>query len=168
MNCPSCNSKMVCKVGKHLYKESGLNNVVLRGIEIGKCSCGEKVVFIPAIPSLHKLIGAELINKKSLLNGNEIRFLRKNMSLTAKKLSGYLGVDNATISRWENGKQPIAKSNDLLLRLVYSVVKDLSFEETKHLVEENFKNVKPQQKKMPKRTISLDKWLNQDNVCQPA
>jgi len=90
------------------------------------------------------------------------------MSLTAKKLSGYLGVDNATISRWENGKQPIAKSNDLLLRLVYSVVKDLSFEETKHLVEENFKNVKPQQKKMPKRTISLDKWLNQDNVCQPA
>lgn len=168
MNCPSCNSKMVCKVGNHLYKESGLNNIVLNGIKIGKCSCGEKVVFIPAIPSLHKLIGAQLINKKSLLNGNEIRFLRKNMSLTAKKLSGYLGVDNATISRWENGKQPIAKSNDLLLRLVYSVIKDLSFEETKHLVEENFKNVKPQQKKMPKRTISLDKLSNQYNVCQPA
>ena len=168
MNCPSCSSEMVCKVGKHLYKESGLNNVILRGITICKCSCGEEVVFIPAIPSLHKLIGAQLINKKSLLNGNEIRFLRKNMSLTANKLSGYLGVDNATISRWENGKQTIKKSNDLLLRLVYSVVKDLSFKETKYLVEKSFKNVKPEQRTMPKRIISSDKWLNQNTVCQPA
>ncbi|MCP4346930.1 MAG: YgiT-type zinc finger protein [Desulfobacterales bacterium] len=50
MNCPICNSEMVCKRTIHHYTESGLDNVFLDGVEVCQCSCSEKIVSIPAIP----------------------------------------------------------------------------------------------------------------------
>ena len=49
------------------------------------------------MPELNALIGENLIRKDSPLAGNEIRFLRRNMELTGKRLSEVMGVDNATI-----------------------------------------------------------------------
>ena len=159
MKCPECNSEMVRKTESHHYTESGLDDVYLKGIEICKCSCGEKIVNIPAMPELHSLLSLSLIKKTSLLNGKEIRFLRKNMDLTAKKLSKYIGVDNATLSRWETGNQAIDKSHDRLLRLIYSNIKHLSPEETRHLIEKDFEKIQPEQKAVPPHTIPVDEWL---------
>ncbi|MFZ3046023.1 MAG: hypothetical protein WA151_08930 [Desulfatirhabdiaceae bacterium] len=39
------------------------------------------------------------VGKDSRLAGNEIRFLRKNMGFTGKRLSEIMGVDYATISQ---------------------------------------------------------------------
>jgi putative zinc finger/helix-turn-helix YgiT family protein len=164
MKCPQCNSEMECKAGTHHYEESGLDNVIVKGIDICACVCGEKIVCISKIDELHKLIGVHLIKKKSLLNGKEIRFLRKNMGLTATKLAAYMGVDNATISRWENTKHPITKPHDLLLRVVYSNIKGISQNETKNLIEDEFKKVLPKQKKQQKFTI----WADRLDACVPA
>lgn len=114
------------------------------------------------MPQLNSLIGLNLIKKKSLLSGKEINFLRKNMGLTATKLSLYIGVDNATISRWENGTQNISKPHDYLLRLVYSSIKSIPAEKIKHLIEKDFKEIKPKQKKISKYKIP---WPQSEADC---
>ena len=165
MRCPVCDSETVCQTGKHRYVESGLDNVFISGIEICKCPCGEEIVNVPAVPELHSLIGLFLVKKKALLTGKEIRFLRKNMGLTGKKLSDYIGVDNATISRWEKGSQAINKPNDRLLRLLYCNIKGIPQEEVKQSVVEEFHDIMPEQRDMPDHIIALEQWLKSDNAC---
>ena len=168
MKCLKCNSKMNCKESTHHYMESGLDYVYLKGIEIYTCDCGERIISIPSIPELHTTIGHFLLKKKALLNGKEIRFLRKNMGLTAKKLAGYIGIDNASISRWENDQSPSTHPHDLLLRVVYASIKCIPNDEIKNIIEDDFKNIQPKQKKITKRTISLDQWTKPRTACSPA
>jgi len=165
MMCPKCNSLMNCKTGRHHYKESGVDNVYLEGIETFSCTCGEKIIVIPSIPELHSTIGRFLLRKRSLLNGKEIRFLRKNMGLTAKKLAGYIGVDNASISRWENNKMAITKPHDLLFRIVYASIKEIPSVEIKNIIEDDFKKIQPRQKKTIRRIISRDQWSKSEAAC---
>lgn len=162
MKCPICNSKTVCAKDTHHYTESGLNYVYLKGVDVCKCSCGEIIVSIPAMSQLHSLIALSIIKKKSLLSGSEIRFLRKNMGLTATRLSKIIGVDNATISRWENNTQAIDKSHDRLVRLVYSNIKGIKEDEIKHLIEEHFIEIEPEQKEIPQYIIP---WPQSENGC---
>ena len=63
---------------------------------------------------------------------SEIRFLRKNMGLTGKRLSEVMGVDNATISRWERDFQQPAKAHDHFIRLLHITEKRVSAENTQH------------------------------------
>ena len=155
---------MVCKIGEHRYLESGLDNVFLVGVEICNCSCGEEIVTIPAVYDLHDLLSLEIVKKKSLLNSREIRFLRKNMGLSAKKLSKMMGVDNATISRWENNAQGINESRDRLLRLIYLNIKGMSGEEIKHVIEEDFSGISSKQEIPSPHKIPVDHWLK-NTVC---
>lgn len=163
MICPNCNSETVSTKGEHHYTECGLDNVILDGINVYECSCGERLVSIPAMPQLHGLIGLTLIKKKALLSGKEIRFLRKNMGLTATKLSEIIGVEIETISRWENGKQTITKPHDRLLKLVYSNIKGVPGDEIKHLIEEEFKGIEPEQKDM---TAHIIPWPQSEHGCE--
>lgn len=144
MKCLICNdAEMMCTKKRYHYTESGLDNIYLEEIDVCECpSCGEEIVNIPAVPDLHSLIGRHIVKKKSPLNGGEVRFLRKNAGLTAKRLSTMTGIDAATISRWENGTQSLAPSNDRLIRLIYSGVKGIPEEDTKHLIEKEFEDIK--------------------------
>jgi putative zinc finger/helix-turn-helix YgiT family protein len=134
---------MVCHRGEHHYNASGLDYVYLVGVEICQCQCGESMVGIPAVAKLHARIGWELINKPSLLSGQEIRFLRKNMGFTGKKLAEIMGVDKVTVSRWENNKEGIGKANDRLLRLAYASAKGLPDDQVKSLLLKEFPNISP-------------------------
>lgn len=126
MRCPYCGREMKCRQGEYHYIESGLDNVYLTDVELWECECGELAASIPAIPELHLLIGQYLVKKNALLSGPEIRFLRKNMGIAAKGLAGLLGVDKATVSRWENGKQVPDRSTDRLIRLLYAAQKGIA------------------------------------------
>jgi len=165
MKCPICKSEMECNQEFYNYVESGLENVQLDGIDVFRCSCGEEIINIPAVPELHSLIGLELIKKKSLLGNREIRFLRKNMGLTGKVLSKYIGVDNATLSRWENNSQTIDKSHDRLLRLIYSNIKGIPSDEIRHLIQEDFSYIKPEKMDMPLFIIPRECWSKGDKNC---
>lgn len=167
MRCPICKNELDWKKGIHHYKECGLDNIFLDGVEICTCSCGEKIVNIPAMPSLHNVIGLDIIKKKALLNGKEIRFLRKNMGMAAKKLAEIIGVDNATISRWESDGQDISRSNDRFIRLVYSEIKELPTEEIKHLMGD-FGKIENKKVETPNYKIPLELWSDETVLCSTA
>lgn len=105
--------------GSYAYRESGLDNVILTGIAIYKCSCGEKMPLIGNIEALHRAIANALVKKKTPLTGREVRFLRKQIGLNAKELAAVLGVTPVTVSRWENESESVGAANDKLIRLLY-------------------------------------------------
>lgn len=121
MNCPFCNKKMSNKREKYPYTESGLNNVYLE-TDVYRCGCGEFIVDIPNIYGLHELIAKDLVRKGSMLDGKEIKYLRKQMHLKANELALILGVSKVTVSRWENEKEKIGVTNDKLIRMVYTQI----------------------------------------------
>lgn len=166
MRCISCGSEMECKVESYEYKESGLNNIVLEGIEVHRCDCGEKIVSIPAIPELHALLGQMIIKKKTMLNGKEIRFLRKNMGFTAKKLSSFMKVGNEIISRWENGNRNISEPNDRLLRLLYMAIKEIPHAELK--IQEQFPEIVDSHTDSAPLNLSIAMWAKNAEACHHA
>ncbi len=137
MDCFNCGQGMTCTPETYHYKECGIDNVYLKKVDVCRCKkCGESIAFIPALPQLNSVIGEMIIEKESLLGGDEIRFLRKNIGLKAIELQGYLGVTNATISRWEQGKQPISPGHDRLLRMFYAVYKGIDYAKTTALARD--------------------------------
>lgn len=131
MMCPRCGKALKKALIKdYPYRESGLGNVYLRNISTYQCACGEKLVQIPAIDRLHDTIAYYLLKKPSLLTGEEFRFLRKWVGLTANQLLPLLGVKTRiSISRWENGKAPITASTDHAMRLLVMRLKEEALRE---------------------------------------
>lgn len=166
MRCFECDSEMKCLAEPYEYKESGLDHVFLQGVEIYRCECGEETVSIPAIPELHALLGEKIINKKTMLNGKEIRFLRKNMGLTAKKLSGLMKVGNEIISRWEHGNKRISEPNDRLLRLLYIAIKEIPHSEMK--VQEQFPEITSAHTDSVRLNLSIAMWAKDSEACHHA
>ena len=125
MVCPHCGKKAERSlIKRHHYKESGLDNVYLKNSAIlHQCTCGRRFIEIPQIERLHDTIAYKLLNKKTIWRGQEFRFLRKWIGLTAEELGRILGhVKRGTISRWENEKIPITSATHhqmllLVLRL---------------------------------------------------
>jgi putative zinc finger/helix-turn-helix YgiT family protein len=141
VKCPSCRQMKQTHIGKYHYTESGLPNVWLSGVEVFECDCGENFAFIPCLEELHKLIGKTLIKKEDQLSGREIRFLRKHLMLKSKDFAKELGVQNVTVSRWENGDSQPSESVDRLIRLVYAIKIGLS-KTDKALVMDKFRTLK--------------------------
>jgi len=130
MICPKCNKKMNKTKGKHYYKESGLDNVLLTNIPFYSCACGKRFPIIPKVLDLHGLISVLIIKNPKPLCGKELRFLRKELGLKAKDFSNLLGVSKVTFSRWENEKEDIGITSDKLIRLIF--IQNKEEEEDKH------------------------------------
>lgn len=103
----------------HPYDESGLPGVTLQGISADRCPvCGAIRVRIPNIEGLHRALALFLLRKTSRLSGPEVRFLRKYIGLSGADFAKRLGAEPETVSRWENGKQPIGGAAERFLRLL--------------------------------------------------
>lgn len=114
--CPECEKPMSRKIGEYHYMESGLDNVYLKNIIIYECSCGVSCPSIYKMPYLNDLIVNKLFEKRSLLKGNEIKFIRKSLTMSSRKYSKILGVGFTTYSKWENDRQAHSELNDRLIR----------------------------------------------------
>lgn len=166
MNCPKCGKRMSrFLIPRYNYKESGIDYVFLEDSVISyKCDCGQKFVEIPGIERLHDAIAYDLLKKKSLLNGQEFRFLRKWVRFTSEELRQALGkVSRITVSRWENGKTPITAATDHLMRLLVIRVKEQAihkrmFETIK--IQEFLEGIKDKTLKSSSITINKDKIRN--------
>ena len=120
MICLNCKTEMKKITTDYPYTESGLKNVILKGIGAYECPrCKELQPVIRDIKKIHRHIAQQLIRKNSLLLGTELSFLRKEMKVKAKDLAQILGVHKVTISRWENEKERIGPACDRLIRFLY-------------------------------------------------
>jgi putative zinc finger/helix-turn-helix YgiT family protein len=119
--CWKCGHEMaLIKDEPYHCRESGLDNVFLYDIARSRCKdCGEEIVTIPNIKRLHFAIGWNLVRKKEMLMGSEVRFLRKELKLKSKDMSAALSMKPETYSCWENEKQSVSPTCDKQLRLVY-------------------------------------------------
>jgi len=121
MMCDACGAEMKILSGQtYRYAESGLDNVYLLNADLYVCEgCGEQLPILHRIEELHEAIARAIALKPSPLSGAEIRFLRKEIGLSARKWAALLHIDHTTLSRWENGAQERSQHNDLLIRHVY-------------------------------------------------
>jgi putative zinc finger/helix-turn-helix YgiT family protein len=118
MKCPQCGHQMKTARENYMYKESGLPNVTLVGIEVSRCpSCGEREAVIPGIEQLHRVLATTIALKAPGLTPAEIRFLRKSLGWSGGEFAAHMGVSAETVSRWENGSATMGSSAERLLRL---------------------------------------------------
>lgn len=115
MICPSCGSTTMFMIGNHHYTECGLSNVIVKEVGFHRCKCGEVFYQLPGIAEVHEEIARAILNKKSLLTREEVKFLRKWLGLNSEQLAAILGVTRASVSRWEN--QLPTPANDRTIRL---------------------------------------------------
>jgi putative zinc finger/helix-turn-helix YgiT family protein len=120
MKCPNCRAVMESRRENHRYTESGLANVVLVDLEMRQCpACGERGPVIPRIEELHRTIAMIVIKQPGKLTPQEIRYLRKWRGWSGADFARHMGVDPATVSRWESveSPQPMGATAERLLRL---------------------------------------------------
>jgi putative zinc finger/helix-turn-helix YgiT family protein len=118
MRCPICErAELVETVQNYRYRECGLDNVILMGITVRVCPlCDTRVPKIPRIEGLHDCIAHALVKKEERLTPAEIVFLRKALGWSGTDFARNMQCDNSQVSKWENGKVPMSKSNELLFR----------------------------------------------------
>jgi len=59
----------------------------------------------------------QLLHKPTLLNGDEIRFIRKFLSMTTTEFGNIFGVSHASVINWEKGTSHMPPASDIYLRL---------------------------------------------------
>lgn len=100
---------------------TGMKNttvVLIKSVTSTNCSkCGEQFI-VPDLDGLNIAIAVARTKLPAKLMGEEIRFIRKAMEMSAKDIADLLEVSAETISRWENDKLPMSISNEKLFRLV--------------------------------------------------
>ena len=102
------------------YKECGLNNVFLKnGYEIEDDQEYGDLFSVMDIEGLHRAIGCEIAKAPRALTGSEIKFLRKELDLSQKRVASMLGVKELTVGRWERDETAMSRGNELLLRAYY-------------------------------------------------
>ncbi|MBM3653537.1 MAG: transcriptional regulator [Alphaproteobacteria bacterium] len=100
------------------YTDSGLDNVIIEGVNFLKDDAGEECVMIPNINGLHKAIAHGIVNRRSSMNGSELRFLRTEMGMTQSELADVLHREALAISRWEREEVEIDGNAEAVLRLL--------------------------------------------------
>jgi len=117
--CSDCGSEARVERGTWRFRESGLDNVVLKGIEIVKCpACGNEDPIIPNLDGLLRVIAVAIVTSRLPLAGAEVRYLRKYMGMSGDQFARILHTDKSTLSKWETGAVNIGSKSDLLIRAV--------------------------------------------------
>ncbi len=118
--CGVCRTEMK-KSRETVPYECGLDGIVLENIAVYRCpKCGEREVEIPRTLKLHRKIAMALAHKHKKLAPKEVRFLRKYLGLSSTEFASKLGVDKATVSRWERVDEPtpMGGQTERLLRVL--------------------------------------------------
>ena len=132
--------------GEHRFTESGLSSVSLKEVEFVRCDeCSSKELIIPHMNKLMRLIAVALLWKPCRLRGEDVRYLRKYVGVSAVDFSHTLDVDPTTLSKWENDHDPVGPANDRLIRLVILAMSDDDLRELHEdfvkLVKEGFPEI---------------------------
>lgn len=116
--CYECQRPITGRRENYQYTEAGLSSVTLTNVLVYHCKCGAIVAELPAVGHLHNTIAFSLLRKKTLLSGEEARFLRKWVGFSATELAQTADFTKSAVSRWETSKKRISKDSDRLIRLI--------------------------------------------------
>lgn len=115
--CSVCGAEASVSKGKFRFDQIGLP-VILNKIDLVKCECGNIEPIIGNISDLMDVVARATVLKQTPLTGHEIRFLRKYVGKSSKDFSIGIGIDPATLSRWENSQTPIGTTGERLVRVL--------------------------------------------------
>jgi putative zinc finger/helix-turn-helix YgiT family protein len=105
------------------FLDSGLSNVYLAGIKYWVCEeCGKQAAEIPALEQLMSVMAKSVVMKAALLNGEEIRFLRKRIGKKAADFAELINKTPEHFSKLENDQLPLPEETDKLIRLTYGML----------------------------------------------
>lgn len=122
MQCEECNVEMkvdtATRETPYQFDRCGLDNVFLVGIERHTCpECESVYPIIPRIQELHTAIASILIEKRTPLTGQEIRYLRRWIGVESQVFADLLGLRPEHLSKVENGRLPLGASAERLVRV---------------------------------------------------
>ncbi len=100
------------------YDITGLDNVLLVGLELCEDDDGDHVVTIKNVNLLHRAIVQALATKPCAMTGKELRFARTELGLTQAALSALIHVDIQKIGRWERGEYPLDTTAEIVIRML--------------------------------------------------
>jgi DNA-binding transcriptional regulator YiaG len=102
------------------YTQCGLDNVYLAGGVREEETPYGKGFSVEHANELHEAIAKSIINDARPLRGQEARFLRVMLHLSQEAMAKALGVDRATIIRWERTRdKPLSTIHDMAVRITY-------------------------------------------------
>jgi DNA-binding transcriptional regulator YiaG len=121
--CEKCGGVLVTRTLPEYRNDAlmGLPGVViLNAVEEIRCrKCGH--VAATGFSNLEGLLAAVAVARVTApqkLSGRDVRFLRKALGWLSRELASKLEVRDETVSRWENGKEPVGPTSEKLLRLI--------------------------------------------------
>ena len=115
--CSVCGSSAPVTRGKFRFDQIGLP-VVLQGIDLVRCDCGNTDPIIENVRDLMNAIARAVVSKDTPLTGHEVRFLRKYVGKSAKDFCVGIGIEPETLSRWENSQSTIGTTGERLVRVL--------------------------------------------------
>ena len=116
-DCGACGKQRRYSVAdSYRYIESGLDNVILRNVEIVECACGGRAV-LRAVPTLLRIVAACFAYKPARLKGREVRFVRSVLGRSSKDFANAISVTPEHLSRVENGQDTVSPAMDKIVRL---------------------------------------------------
>ena len=99
------------------YTDSGLDNVIIEGVNFLADDAGEECLSIPNINALHKTIAHGIVMRRGRMSGRELRFIRTEMGMTQAQLAEMLHREPLAVSRWERGECPLDANAEAVVRL---------------------------------------------------
>jgi putative transcriptional regulator len=149
--CSECAGVATVRRGVYRFAESGLDNIVLKGIELIECpECGNVDPVIPRMTDLFRVLAMAMIAKPQSLTGAEVRYLRKYAGMSAEQFARMLHTDKTTVSKWETGAIRIGSKTDLLIRAIALQIGPGLKGEAERLIR-NFETINERDKKQPNR-----------------
>jgi DNA-binding transcriptional regulator YiaG len=125
MKCPECGSTMKKTVGDHVYRESGMDHVILRNLTKYTCpEDGRSFIQIPAVGQLHRVLALAIAGKPARLIPSEVRFIRDHLALSNTQFAELMGVTSTQSSRWTNS-EAIGPQAELFLRVLATLGPDV-------------------------------------------
>ena len=117
--CSACGARADVIRGDYRYKESGLRNVILSGIDLIRCrKCGNVDPVIPRMNELHRALALAVAGQLFRLQGEDVRYLRKYLGMTQDQFAELLHIHKSNLSKGENNDDKIGEQSDRLIRVV--------------------------------------------------
>jgi putative zinc finger/helix-turn-helix YgiT family protein len=117
--CVVCGSREVVASDEPVMVTVKDVNIMVGGVAHETCrSCGEEYFSGKMASLLQRKAVSQYREEYSLLSGDEVRAIRKQLGLTQAQLERLLGIATNTVTRWENEVIFQSRPVDLLLRLI--------------------------------------------------